>query len=150
MMVLGGDLFHENKPSRATVVRCMQLLREYALHAGTSRSGDRNGGGDTTRHDVDDDDDDDNNDATTRAEGVRIAILNERAMEDEVGASAPRINFLSRGSNVRVPIFAIHGNHDDPTGAEHLSVMDVLAEANLLTYFGKHGVEAEGIGKVQS
>ena len=136
MMVLGGDLFHENKPSRTTVVRCMRLLREYALHAGDTNAGDANNRGREGG-------------SGANAAAVRIEVLNERAMEEEVDASAPRINFQSYGSNVRLPVFAIHGNHDDPTGAEHLSVMDVLAEANLLTYFGKHGVEAEGIGKVQ-
>lgn len=31
MLLLGGDLFHDNKPSRPTVVRAVQLLRQYCL-----------------------------------------------------------------------------------------------------------------------
>lgn len=30
-ILLGGDLFHENKPSRQCVVRCMELLRRYTF-----------------------------------------------------------------------------------------------------------------------
>lgn len=31
LMLLGGDLFHENKPSRSTMYRTMELLRRYCL-----------------------------------------------------------------------------------------------------------------------
>lgn len=30
-VLLGGDLFHENKPSRNTVVRAMDILSKYCL-----------------------------------------------------------------------------------------------------------------------
>ena len=30
-ILLGGDLFHENKPSRKSLQRCMDLLRKYCL-----------------------------------------------------------------------------------------------------------------------
>ncbi len=30
-MLLGGDLFHENNPSRNTLVRAMAVLRKYCL-----------------------------------------------------------------------------------------------------------------------
>ena len=30
-LLLGGDLFHDNKPSRATLQRTMQLLSKYTL-----------------------------------------------------------------------------------------------------------------------
>ena len=30
-ILLGGDLFHENKPSRNAVVKCMDLLRRYVF-----------------------------------------------------------------------------------------------------------------------
>jgi double-strand break repair protein MRE11 len=30
-VLLGGDLFHENKPSRMTLVRCIEILRKYCL-----------------------------------------------------------------------------------------------------------------------
>ena len=31
LVVLGGDLFHENKPSRAAEIKCLQILRERVL-----------------------------------------------------------------------------------------------------------------------
>ena len=31
MVLLGGDLFHENKPSRQAEIRCVQILRNHVL-----------------------------------------------------------------------------------------------------------------------
>ena len=31
LVLLGGDLFHDNKPSRPTIVRAMRLLKRYCL-----------------------------------------------------------------------------------------------------------------------
>jgi len=31
-VLLGGDLFHENKPSRATLVKAIEILRRYCLN----------------------------------------------------------------------------------------------------------------------
>jgi hypothetical protein len=31
MLLLGGDLFHDNKPSRTTIIRTIQLLNTYCL-----------------------------------------------------------------------------------------------------------------------
>lgn len=31
MILLGGDLFHENKPSRSTLVKTVNLLSKYCL-----------------------------------------------------------------------------------------------------------------------
>jgi double-strand break repair protein MRE11 len=31
-LLLGGDLFHDNKPSRATLQRTMELLSQYVLN----------------------------------------------------------------------------------------------------------------------
>lgn len=37
-----------------------------------------------------------------------------------------------------LPVFTIHGNHDDPAGQDSLSAVDILSEAGLVNYFGKH------------
>ena len=51
-----------------------------------------------------------------------------------------------------LPIFSIHGNHDDPTrdgGTEILAALDVLAAANLVNYFGRQDeVDKVEIGPV--
>jgi double-strand break repair protein MRE11 len=31
LLLLGGDLFHDNKPSRPTVIRAIELLHKYCL-----------------------------------------------------------------------------------------------------------------------
>jgi DNA repair exonuclease SbcCD nuclease subunit len=33
MIVLSGDLFHDNKPTRATVLKTIKILRKYCLGA---------------------------------------------------------------------------------------------------------------------
>lgn len=97
MVLLGGDLFHDNKPSRSTIVKTMRLLRSVCLSRGGS---------------------------------VPLAVRSDPSI----------INYMNPSVAVSLPVFAIHGNHDDPTGAtglEALSALDVLAEAGLITYFGK-------------
>lgn len=32
MVLLGGDLFHDNKPSRTTLVRAVNILTEFCLN----------------------------------------------------------------------------------------------------------------------
>ena len=53
--------------------------------------------------------------------------------------------------NVGLPVFTIHGNHDDPSGPENLSAVDVLSTVHYVNYFGKHtfGKEEDSdIGRV--
>ena len=98
MILLGGDLFHENKPSRATIVKTMKILRKACMDP------DR---------------------------VVRLGVRSDPA----------KVNYMNPNMCISLPIFLINGNHDDPTGGignEALSPIDVLAEAGLVTYFGKH------------
>ena len=46
-------------------------------------------------------------------------------------------NYHSPGQRVKLPIFMIHENHDDPTGLEYLSNLDVLSNTKHINYFGK-------------
>lgn len=51
-----------------------------------------------------------------------------------------RVNYEDPNFSVGLPIFSIHGNHDDPTregGIEALAALDLLHVANLVNYFGK-------------
>ena len=48
-----------------------------------------------------------------------------------------KANFDDPNLNVGLPVFTIHGNHDDPTGADSLSAVDILSTAGLVNYFGK-------------
>ena len=51
-----------------------------------------------------------------------------------------RANYEDEYSSIDLPIFTIHGNHDEPTrdgGPDLLSAVDLLATANLVNYFGR-------------
>lgn len=47
------------------------------------------------------------------------------------------VNYEDAHLDVGLPVFTIHGNHDDPTGASNLSAVDTLSKAGLVNYFGK-------------
>ena len=51
------------------------------------------------------------------------------------------VNYEDPNFSVDLPVFAIHGNHDDPTrdgGADMLAALDILSATNLLNYYGRH------------
>ena len=47
------------------------------------------------------------------------------------------VNYEDKNLNIGLPVFTIHGNHDDPTGANNLSAVDALSTAGLVNYIGK-------------
>ncbi|KXZ44363.1 hypothetical protein GPECTOR_69g456 [Gonium pectorale] len=105
-VLLGGDLFHENKPSRATLVKAIGLFTKYCLN-------DR---------------------------PVRFRVLSDQAANFVAG----QVNFESPNLNVGLPVLTIHGNHDDPAGQDSLSAVDILSQAGLVNYFGKHPLTGSG------
>ncbi len=102
MLLLGGDLFHDNKPSRRTVYRTMSLLRHYCM-------------------------------------GSRPCAL-ELLSDPSVNFSSTfgTVNYEDPNYNIALPVFTIHGNHDDPSGDGNLSALDILSSAGLINYFGKY------------
>lgn len=48
------------------------------------------------------------------------------------------VNYEDPNINVSIPVFSIHGNHDDPVGQNHVSSLDLLSCAGLVNYFGKN------------
>ncbi|GAX85793.1 hypothetical protein CEUSTIGMA_g13208.t1 [Chlamydomonas eustigma] len=109
-VLLGGDLFHENKPSRASLVKAMQIISQHCL-------GDR---------------------------PVPVQILSDQSSNFVSGQA----NYLDPNLNVGMPIFTIHGNHDDPSGSDNLSAVDILSSCKLVNYFGKHLLTGSSIGRV--
>ena len=81
-MLMGGDLFHEHKPSRKTVFKCNELLNEHVF-------GEQNITFETYEY--------------------------------------KKANYLSENLSIKLPIFMIHGNHDDPSGLENLSNIDLIS-----------------------
>ncbi|XP_048389504.1 double-strand break repair protein MRE11 isoform X2 [Stegostoma tigrinum] len=49
----------------------------------------------------------------------------------------PWVNYYDGNLNISIPVFSIHGNHDDPTGADALCALDLLSCAGLVNHFGR-------------
>lgn len=111
-LLLGGDLFHENKPSRATLVRTLEILRRYCL-----------------------------NDRPVQFQVVSDQTVN---FPNRFG----HVNYEDPHFNVGLPVFTIHGNHDDPAGVDNLSAIDILSACNLVNYFGKMVLGGSGVGQI--
>ncbi|XP_056285650.1 double-strand break repair protein MRE11-like isoform X3 [Pseudoliparis swirei] len=106
-ILLGGDLFHENKPSRRCLHSCITMMRRYCM-------------GDTP---------------------INFNILSDQTVNFNT-TQFPWVNYLDENLNISIPVFSIHGNHDDPTGAEGLCALDLLSASGLVNHFGhSHSVE---------
>ena len=46
------------------------------------------------------------------------------------------VNYEDPHINISLPVFCIHGNHDDPAGDGVFSALDQLAVSSLVNYFG--------------
>ena len=55
---------------------------------------------------------------------------------DALGGAAT-INYEDPDINIAIPVFSIHGNHDDPSGDGHFCSLDLLQVSGLLNYFGR-------------
>jgi double-strand break repair protein MRE11 len=66
---------------------------------------------------------------------VKFQVISEQKLsfKNKFG----HVNYEDPNFNIGLPIFAIHGNHDDPTGENGLSALDLLSTSNFLNYFGK-------------
>ncbi|KAK1260384.1 Double-strand break repair protein MRE11 [Acorus gramineus] len=111
-ILLGGDLFHENKPSRSTLVKTIEILRRYCL-----------------------------NDQPVQFQVVSDQTVNFLNIFGHVNYEDPHFN-------VGLPVFTIHGNHDDPAGVDNLSAIDILSACNLVNYFGKMVLGGSGVGQI--
>ncbi|GKT56255.1 double-strand break repair protein mre11 [Colletotrichum tofieldiae] len=101
MVLLGGDLFHDNKPSRKSMYQVMRSLRKNCL-------------------------------------GMKPCELEFLSDANEVFEGAfPHVNYEDPDINISIPVFSIHGNHDDPSGEGHFCSLDLLQVAGLVNYFGR-------------
>lgn len=60
--------------------------------------------------------------------------------------SFPPINYEDPNYNIGLPVFSIHGNHDDPQGAGPegaLCALDILSASGLVNYFGRQDLPGE-------
>uniref|UniRef100_A0A8C5W8Y9 Double-strand break repair protein n=1 Tax=Microcebus murinus TaxID=30608 RepID=A0A8C5W8Y9_MICMU len=49
----------------------------------------------------------------------------------------PWVNYQDGNLNISIPVFSIHGNHDDSTGADALCALDILSCAGFVNHFGR-------------
>jgi len=87
-VIHGGDLFHEHKPSKETLIKTEDLLTKHVF--GDSR------------------------------QNFRVAT--------RLG-----LNIKETNISIKLPIFIIHGNHDDPGGLGNLSNIDIMKSARLVS-----------------
>lgn len=87
MVLLAGDLFHENKPSRKSMFQAMRSLRLNCL-------GDK---------------------------PCELEVLGDQSVATE-DVAVMHINYENPDINVAIPVFSIHGNHDDPSGVSLPSI----------------------------
>ncbi|TPX34366.1 hypothetical protein SmJEL517_g03004 [Synchytrium microbalum] len=104
LILLGGDLFHEARPSRQMMFETMGLMKQFCM-------GNR---------------------------PVSFELLSDE--KEMLGSKyVHEANYMSPNVNISIPIFTIHGNHDDP-GGDGLCACDLLAVNSLVNYFGKQDV----------
>ncbi|KAL5450572.1 hypothetical protein PMIN07_000089 [Paraphaeosphaeria minitans] len=101
MVLHGGDLFHENKPSRMSMYHVTQSLRMNCL-------GDK---------------------------PCELEMLSDAS--EIFGSVFDHVNYEDPNINVAIPVFAIHGNHDDPSGEGQYSALDLLQASGLVNYYGR-------------
>ncbi|KAG9240795.1 DNA repair protein [Calycina marina] len=99
MVLLAGDLFHDNQPSRKAMFQVMKSLRTNCL-------------------------------------GERPCELEMLSDPSEV-LNGDHVNYEDPDINVSIPVFSIHGNHDDPTGEGNYCALDLLQVSGLLNYIGR-------------
>ena len=101
MVLLGGDLFHENKPSRKSMYQVMRSLRRNCLGM----------------------------------KPCELEFLSDAT--DVFDGAFQTVNYEDPDINISIPVFSIHGNHDDPGGDGHFCSLDLLQVAGLVNYFGR-------------
>ncbi|KAG7268882.1 hypothetical protein CRUP_032989 [Coryphaenoides rupestris] len=57
-------------------------------------------------------------------------------MSSENTTLFPWVNYQDENLNISIPVFSVHGNHDDPTGTEGLCALDLLSTCGLVNHFG--------------
>ncbi len=124
-ILLGGDLFHENKPSRDCLTKCQKLLRKHCF------------GEKPIEFDIVSDEN-----CNFGHTGFPLANFNDPNLNVSIPLVLLLLLLLLLLLNILIyfikySVLSIHGNHDDPTGDRNLSALDTLAAAGLVNYFGK-------------
>ena len=54
-----------------------------------------------------------------------------------IAGGRKEVNYRDPNMNIAMPVFSIHGNHDDPSGLGGFSCLDSLHSTGLINYFGR-------------
>ena len=122
-VLLGGDLFHDNKPSRRSLYKVSKILQKHCIE---------------------------------NKSPVNFQVLYHHdkcnpTMSSSFSQSQSDTIPQSYTSKEGLPVFIIHGNHDDPTreggsssaDENPLSALDLLSVNGLVNYFGKSSISNE-------
>ena len=99
MVLLAGDLFHDNKPSRKAMFNVMRSLRMNCYGEKPCELEMLS-------------------DSSEVFEGYSN-LCNEdgsRSVANKRSRAFNHVNYEDPDINVAIPVFSIHGNHDDPSG----------------------------------
>ncbi|KAG7351089.1 metallo-dependent phosphatase-like protein [Nitzschia inconspicua] len=117
MVLLAGDLFHDNRPTRRTLYKTMDIFRRYCM------------GPDAIQVQIV---------KTAVDPSTESHSKNKRNSSPFTRGFA---NYEDEFYSVDLPVFSIHGNHDDPSrdggNSDLYAALDLLDVANLVNYFGK-------------
>ncbi|KAJ8928137.1 hypothetical protein NQ314_019317 [Rhamnusium bicolor] len=82
---------------------------------------------------------------------VEIEFLSDPAHNFK-NLTTPTVNYEDPNLNVSIPVFSIHGNHDDPTGQKQISALDLLSTTGLgqtkLALYGLSHIKDERLGRL--
>ena len=135
MILLAGDLFHENKPSRKSMFQVMRSLRENCYGAKPCELEMLS-------------------DETEAFAGYVTGLRTDEMTSLTRSSAFSHVNYEDPDINVAIPVFSIHGNHDDPSGVSffvlerdgstltplqegHLAALDILQVSGLVNYYGR-------------
>ena len=107
-VLLGGDLFHEHTPSQSAYYKCSKIFNKHVF-----------------------------GDAAVNASPLGNTQMSQGPRQKFQTYNFPKANYLSNKHKIKLPVFSIHGNHDDPVGLEMLSSLDQLNVNSYVNHFGK-------------
>ena len=70
---------------------------------------------------------------------TRAQVISDQS--ENLASSYGTVNYEDPFHSISLPVFSIHGNHDDPTregGEDALAALDLLSVTNLINYFGRY------------
>ncbi|XP_053675094.1 double-strand break repair protein MRE11 [Anopheles nili] len=67
---------------------------------------------------------------------IKVEFLSDQN-ENFLESLSRTVNYEDPNMNIAIPLFSIHGNHDDSTGFGCISSMDLLSTNGYVNYFGK-------------